>query len=275
VIDDISDIVELYSSNPQCEHSRLERHQLEYDLTWRYLNTYLPAKGNILEVGAATGRYTLELAKRGYALTAVDVSPALIEKCKQTLADAGLERQVRFVVADARDLREVREKRFDAVLLMGPLYHLIEKTDRKLALREAFIRLRTGGIIFSAFISRFGALSDLIKNVPEWIEDQPKARSLIEQGKRPAGYPRGGFRGYFARASEIAPLHKAVGFETLVVAGVEPVIAADDESYNRLPEKQRQLWLNILYEVSTEKSIIGASRHLLYIGRKKLRGSTA
>ena len=267
--DDISDIAEMYGSNPQEEHSRLEQRQLEYDLTWRYLDQYLPSQGTILEIGAATGRYTLELAKRGYALTSVDLSAALIEKCRENLVDEGLERQVRLLVADARNLSEVTEKRFDAILLMGPLYHLVVKADRKLALKEAFDRLRAGGIIFSSFISRFGTLSDLIKNVPGWIEDQAKVRSLIENGKRPDDYPRGGFRGYFAQASEIAPLHEALGFESLVVAGVEPVISADDESYNKLQEKQRQLWLDLLYELSVEKSIIGASRHLLYIGKKK------
>ena len=106
MIDDVSDIAEFYGSNPEGEHSRLERHQLEYDLTWRYLNQYLPSQGTILEVGAATGRYTLELAKRGYTLTAVDLSAALIEKCRKNLVDEGLERQVRFVVADARNLSE-------------------------------------------------------------------------------------------------------------------------------------------------------------------------
>jgi S-adenosylmethionine-dependent methyltransferase len=269
MIDDVSDILELYSNSAQQEHSRLERHQLEYELTWRYLNQYLPSQGNILEVGAATGRYTLELAKRGFTITAVDLSATLIGESRQNVLNEGLERQVRFVVADARNLREVTEKRFDAVLLMGPLYHLVEKADRKLALKEAFDRLRKGGVLFSSFISRFGTLSDLIKNVPDWIEDQPKAWSLIQKGRRPHGYPRGGFRGYFVRPSEIAPLHRSVGFETLVVAGVEPVIGADDESYNQLQEKQRQLWLDLLFALSVEKSIIGASRHLLYIGKKK------
>ena len=63
--DDVRDIGEFYSSNPDGEHGRLAQHQLEYDLTWRYLREYLPAQGAILEVGAATGRYTLELARRG------------------------------------------------------------------------------------------------------------------------------------------------------------------------------------------------------------------
>ncbi len=269
MIDDLSDIAAFYNSDPQREHARLEEHQLEYELTWRYLDRYLPAHGSILEVGAATGRYTLELARRGYALTAVDFSSALIEKCRQRLAGAGLERQVQLVLADARDLSPVAASGFDAVLLMGPLYHLIEAADRQMALKAAFDRLKPGALIFSAFLSRFGVLSDLLKNNPSWIEDQAEVRSLLERGKRPDGRPRGGFRGYFAQISEIAPLHEALGFETITLVGVEPAIAADDEAYNRLQGAQRQLWLDLLFELGAEPSIIAASRHLLYIGRKK------
>lgn len=269
MIDDVSDIAAYYNADPQREHFRLDQHQLEYDLTWRWLDQYLPSHGSILEVGAATGRYTLELARRGYTLTAVDLSAALIEGCRKNIAEEGLERQVQLVLADARDLSEVVEKGFDVVLLMGPLYHLVEEVDRKAALQQAFDHLREGGFIFSAFISRFGILSDLLKDHPDWIEGQAEVRSVVESGKDPDDFPRGGFRGYFARTSEIAPLHEAIGFETLVVAGVEPAISADDESYNKLHGKQRQLWLDLFHEMSTEKSILGASRHILYIGRKK------
>ena len=269
MIDDVTDIAAYYNGDPEGEHNRLERHQLEYELTWRHLDHYLPSQGSILEVGAGTGRYTLELAKRGYRLTAVDLSAALVEKCRNNLVDEGLASRVQLVVADARDLSPVTQKGYDAVLLMGPLYHLVEEADRKLALQEAFDRLRPGGLIFSSFISRFGILGDLLKNIPGWIEDQADVRSLLASGKRPEGRPRGGFRGYFVNIAEIAPLHEALGFETLTVVGVEPAISADDESYNQLQGKLRQLWLDLLYEVSTEASILAASRHLLYIGKKK------
>lgn len=269
MVDDVSDIANYYNANPEGEHVRLERHQLEYDLTWRYFDRYLPARGSILEVGAATGRYTVPLAKRGYRLTAVDMSAALLEMCRLNLVNEGLESRVHLVVADARDLGEVTEKQFDAVLLMGPLYHLVEEADRKSALKEAFERLRVGGILFSAFISRFGVLCDLIKDMPAWIEEQADVRSMLERGRRADDTRRGGFRGYFAKVSEIAPLHEAIGFETVTVVGVEPAISADDESYNQLQGKQRQLWLDLLYEISAEGSIAGASRHLLYIGKKK------
>lgn len=267
--DDVSDIAAYYNNDPTREHTRLERHQLEYELTWRYLDKYLPAHGSILEIGAATGRYTLELAKRGYSVTAVDMSVVLLEENKRNIANDGLDGQVQFVLADARDLSKVTAQDFDAVLLMGPLYHLVVETDRKAALKEAFDQLQVGGIIFSSFISRFGIMGDLMKDVPEWIEDQEEVRSILEHGKDPDHYPEESFRGYFAQVSEIPPLHEAIGFETIILAGVEPAISADDESYNRLEGKQRQLWRDLFYEISTEGSILGASRHLLYIGRKK------
>jgi hypothetical protein len=68
--DDIRDIADYYNNRPQSEHTRLEQHQLENDLTWRFLEEYLPRKVSILEIGAATGLYTLGLLERGYAVTA-------------------------------------------------------------------------------------------------------------------------------------------------------------------------------------------------------------
>jgi len=268
MIDDVNDIAVFYDRNQESEHSRLDRHQLEFDLTWRYLNQYLPPQGTILEVGSATGRYTLGLARQGYTITAIDLSKGLLETCRENITRAGLEKQVEFILADARNLGELAGKKFDAVLLMGPLYHFILEADRKMALQEAFDRLQKNGILFSSFISRFGLMSDLLMNNPNWIEDQTDVWSVLEHGKDDDDHPRGGFRGYFAQPREIAPLHEDIGFHTLVVAGVEPVIAADDESYNQLQGKQRQQWLDVLYSMSTEPSILGASRHLLYIGQK-------
>jgi S-adenosylmethionine-dependent methyltransferase len=269
MIDNVNDIAAYYNSDPEREHFRLERHQLEFDLTWRYLMEYLPAQASILEIGAATGRYTLELAMLGYSITAVDMSETLLDQCRQSIIERGVEKQVKFMFADARNLNEVKEAGFNAVLLMGPLYHLVEEGDRVKALKEAYGRLRQGGLLFSSFISRYGVLSDLLKDVPGWIEDQARVRSHLERGRRPDNAPREGFRGYFVTSPEIAPLHEEIGFDTITIAAVEPAISAEDDSYNRLQGKQRQLWLDLFYEISTERTIIGASRHMLYIGRKK------
>jgi SAM-dependent methyltransferase len=196
------------------------------------------------------------------------MSAALLERCQRRLAAEHLQSRAQFVVADARDLHAVPSTRFDAVLLMGPLYHLVLEVDRVRAIRQATERLRNGGLLFSTFLSRLGILGDLIRRMPEWIERREEVRWLLERGRRPDDQPRGGFRGYFARVSEIRPLHEALGIETVALAGVEPAISADDESYNGLQGTQRDLWLDLLFEVSADETTVGASRHLLYVGRK-------
>ena len=232
--DDVSDIQEMYNNAPDTEHERLERHQLEHDLTCRYFEQFLPASGSNLEVGTATGRYTLSLAQRGYQITAMDISEKLLAQCWQRLTEAGVHQHVTFITGDARNLSAVINQDFDVVLLMGPLYHLEVEDDRQLALTEAYHRLKPGGMLFSAWISRYGILGDVMKNIPEWIEDQFEMQYFLEYGRRPETYPKGGFRGYFAKVSEIVPVHERVGFNTRVLAAVEPAISADDESYNML-----------------------------------------
>lgn len=266
--DDVSDIMAMYDRGQAVEDERLTRHQLERDLTWRYLEDYLPPSGSILEIGAATGQYTVRLGKRGYSVTAVDFSAKLLDRCRSRLTEEGVLEKVRLVVADARDLGDGVPKGFDAVLLMGPLYHLIEQGDRDAAIREVHSRLKPGGLIFSSFITRLGILGDLLKHQPQWIENQAEVRGILNQGWNPENPRTGGFRGYFASVPEVSLLHERMGFETLVVAGAEPAISADDESYNRLEGRQRTLWLDLLYEMSADRSTVGSSRHILYIGRK-------
>ena len=268
-MDDLTDIRDLYNAAWDVEETRLERHQLEADITWRYLDRHLTPSGRLLEIGSGTGAYTFPLARRGYRITAMDLAEELVTRCRAKADELGLGDRVDFRVGDARDVRDVPGGAFDAVLLMGPLYHLVREADRTAALRSAYRCLKPGGMIFSALISRFGVLATLLKRNPSWIEDRTWVRSVMENGHRPDDAPRGGFRGYFVHPEEISPMHEAVGFRTLQIAGVEPVIAAHDEHYNTLTGRQRELWLDLLFEVSGEPSMVASSIHLLYIGRRE------
>jgi len=266
--DDTSDIRQFYNESAEKEGSRLERHQLERDMTWRYLDKFLPRRGKILEIGCATGAYTIPLAKRGYTVTAIDFSPQEIEICRKKVKDERLEQKVNCVVTDARDLSAVTENDYDAGLVMGPLYHLILEEDRRMVLQQARLHLKNGGLIFSVFISRFGIWNDVMKNLPHYIEFQKDVKSVINEGKdADLAYQKGNFRGYFAMPEEITPLHEKTGFKTLALAGIE-ASGVRDEIYNVLKGKRRELWLDLLFSISTEKSIVGASKHILYIGQK-------
>jgi S-adenosylmethionine-dependent methyltransferase len=265
--DDISDIQAYYDANVAKEDRRLERHQQERDVTWRYLDKYLPKRGAILEIGAATGVYTIPLAKRGYHITAVDLAPKNISALTKRITKNKLQKNVQCFVADGRELKDIPGKDFDVVLLMGPLYHLVEKQDREKAVKEAYKRLKRGGLFFSTLVSRYGIWGTLMAKLPFLIDRQEDLRSVFEKG-RDAKVPSGGFRGYFATTKEVKPLHEKAGFKTLVLAGIEPANTVADEAYCALEGERRKLWLDLLFSISTEPSIVGASDHMLYIGVK-------
>ena len=270
MVDDISDIRKFYDTNAELEIGRLERHQLERDITQRYLDKYLPASGKILDIGAAAGIYTIPLAKKGYSVTAIDLSPKLVEQCSKRVKDEGLEEKVSCYIADARDLTDVPGDDFDAALVLGPLYHLVVEEDRRQVVRQVWQRLKQNGLIFSAFVSRYGIWGNILRRLPHFIEKGPEVQLVLSKG-RDTELPiwKESFRGYFATAEEIVPFHEEMGFQTQVLAGVEPVGTGADEVYHSLDIKRRKLWLELLFSISTEKSIIGASEHILYVGTKK------
>ena len=267
--DDVRDIREFYDKSVHKEHTRLDRHPIEKDMTWRYLDEYLPGAGSILDIGAATGAYAIPLAQRGYHVTAVDFSSSLLDVCAERAIELKIGDRISRVNADARDLSEIRKKNYDVALIMGPLYHLVHKEDREAAVREAYNHLVPGGIIFSAFISRYGVWGDIMEKNPDSIDSPSGAQLIIDEGQDPYFTEWGRtFRAYFATVPEITPLHERLGFDTLVLAAVEPVGLAADMAYSDMNESQRRKWLNLMYAISREPTILGASCHLLYIGRK-------
>lgn len=264
--DDVDDIRDFYDRGVDVEEQRLLRRRLEFDLTLLLLHKHLPETGAVLEVGAGPGRYTEVLLERGHPVTAVDLSPQQLARCGERIARRQPGAPLTLIEADARDLGGVPGG-FAAALLMGPLYHLVEFDDRLRAIRQVYDRLQPGGVIFAAWVSRLGMLADLVARDPGWIEHLDEVRSIMADGRDPPG-PRAGFRGYFATAEEIEPLFEAQGFGTVALAGVEPVIAADDASYDALDPELRRRWLELFSTICAEPSIVGASRHLLYIGRR-------
>ena len=271
-MDDIADIRDMYNAAWDREDDRLQRHQLERDMTWRYLEKYLPPAGaNLLEIGCATGQYTIELARRGYRVMAIDLSTDMVAGAKARIVKAGFSSLVSFRAGDIRTIADLPVSSFDAALVMGPLYHLVFREDRLIALKNVFRALKPGGIIFSAWISRFGIFGDNLKRIPDLVFQKELVSSVLEHGHGDPEWYRSkdnSFRGYLARADEIPPIHEEVGFRTLTLAGVEPGISADDDSYNCLEGERRKLWLDLLFKLSSEPSMVASSRHMLYVGKK-------
>ncbi len=266
----MNEIEAFYDKGAQYEWERLERHRTEFAVTLRIFKDYLPpAPAKILDVGGGPGRYAIALAQRGYDVTLFDLSKNCLELAKQKAQEAQVKIEG-FEHGDARDLSRFVNQSFDAILLMGPLYHLLEEEERRLAIREARRVLKLNGIIFASFITRYAVIRWAAKEEPDWIiKYSERLEALLSSGalqKRPND--TGFTSAYFACPAEIKPLMESEGFETLDLIACEGVVSMIEDKINELTGEAFDAWVELNYRLGKDPSVHGAAEHLLYVGRK-------
>ena len=142
-------VVEYY--NEYDEQARLSDNfgQIEFIRTQMIISRYLqPLPAVVLDVGGAAGRYSCWLAKEGYEVHLIDPVPLHIKQAQEA-SDAQSETPIASCnIGDARQL-EFDDEIADAVLLLGPLYHLVDHQERNRSLSEAY-RVSKPYIVFSS-----------------------------------------------------------------------------------------------------------------------------
>ncbi len=138
-----------YYSNYDEEGRLLSRvGSVEFLTTVRYIEKYLQKGMRILEIGAATGRYSHYLARKGYCVDAVELIPHNIEIFKRNTEP---DEDIRIFQGNAMELNMLENEQYDMVLLLGPMYHLYTLQDQRQAMKEALRVLKKGGILMSAY----------------------------------------------------------------------------------------------------------------------------
>jgi ubiquinone/menaquinone biosynthesis C-methylase UbiE len=255
------------------EDSRLQqgRCQLEMartqELILRALN---PAPALALDVGGGSGIYSAWLASLGYEVHLVDPVPKHINQARDR--SARQQKQIAGMrVGDARHLEE-NDGSVDAVLLLGPLYHLTERNDRIKSLQEAFRVLRPDGLVFAAAISRFASLFDSLRNgfFADPLFVPILERDLAEgQHRNETGNPLYFTTAYFHRPGELSRELIAAGFRVEDLSAIEgPGWLAQDFDDLWTDRALRVRLLDSIRKVEHEPSILGASPHILGVGRK-------
>ncbi len=141
----LADFYENYDENGRL----VSKHgMIEYITTMKYIEKYLQSDMRILEIGAATGRYSHTLAKRGYRVDAVELLEQNIEIFKQNTSEG---EPVTITQGNAVDLSQFKNNTYDITLLLGPMYHLFTKEEQQQALAEAIRVTKKNGIIFAAY----------------------------------------------------------------------------------------------------------------------------
>lgn len=150
-------LIDFYKAYDEDNRLTSKHGSVEFLTTIRYVEKYLKPGNRILEIGAGTGRYSHALARRGYAVDAVELVEHNIEIFqKNTLPNE----QITISQGNALNLSAFPDNQYDITLLLGPLYHLYTVEDKRQAIREAIRVTRQHGVIFAAYVISDGCLLD-------------------------------------------------------------------------------------------------------------------
>ncbi|WP_329447545.1 class I SAM-dependent methyltransferase [Streptomyces sp. NBC_01426] len=128
--------------------------RLEFERTRELLRRSLPPPpARVLDVGGGPGTHARWLVEDGYEVLLVDPVPKHVEQAREYAPGCSAE------LGDARESALPADS-WDAVLLLGPLYHLSERGERLAALREARRVAVPGGLVAVAGISRHSLLQE-------------------------------------------------------------------------------------------------------------------
>jgi ubiquinone/menaquinone biosynthesis C-methylase UbiE len=260
-----SEIIEFYTSGYD-EEARLSSKAhgvLEFARTQELLRRYLPdAPASVLDVGGGPGTHARWLVADGYSVH-------LIDPVERHLRQARSSCSCTVELGDARSLTTA-DQSYDTALLLGPLYHLPDRTDRLQALHEARRVLRPGGMLAAAVISRHAALLDLAAT--DRLRPEAVMQAVLDTGLND---PAHGFTtAYFHTAEELTSEMTEAGFTDVRLYGVEGPLwfvlkgihAHTGESLTDSPLLECAVTAARLTE--TDPALLAASAHILAIGHR-------
>jgi SAM-dependent methyltransferase len=235
--------------------------------TWDLFERLLPDPCRIADVGGGPGTHAAHLAGRGHDVTLIDPMPRHVEAATARSASQPAA-PFRAVEGDARRL-PLADESVDAVLLMGPLYHLVEPDDRLTVLREAFRVLRPGGLVLAEIITRCAWVMDatlrrLLDDPETWDDFDWNLRT--GQTKDPAKLVDGWFWAYLHRPEELRAELASAGLGDIELRAVEGFAWLLDDLPGRMREPTDLLRAVRLTE--SEPSMLGTSSHVIGSARR-------
>lgn len=239
--------------------SRSRHGQLEFRRTQQLLRRFLPSPpAALLDVGGGTGVHARWLAQDGYDVV-------LIDPVAEHVALAGAIGSITAHVGDARQLGH-ENRSVDAVLLLGPLYHLPEARDRQQALREAARVTRAGGLVVAAAIGRYAPLLELA-GLGNLDEDTVLEFSNVLATGIHLDDPQGFTSAYFHRPEELAQEMTDAGLHDVLVLGIEgPITAAVDNAAADIAEAVLESAALCAQLLESDPAFLASNPHLLGIG---------
>ena len=265
---DIATVKQYYESGVEAEWERLNTHRAEFEITCSYLDRFIKPGDTVLDVGGGPGRYSLYLASKGCDVTLLDLSRGNVDFALEKAKAAGL--KITGICGDARYADKIITNTFDHVLIMGPLYHLIEVKDRERAVSACLKLLKDDGILYASFISSFAGVIYYLKegtDIKQIPENELEYMYNAAEGRDYAG--QAFTLAYFAKMEDIGTFFDRFGLIRLHFFGQEGIIApCEDKVYSQSEEAVKE-WIEIYKLLCENPNYMSYSEHFMYIGKKE------
>jgi hypothetical protein len=176
---------------------------------------------------------------------------------------------------NAIDLGIYSEEMFDAILIFGPYYHLVEENERIQATREIGRTLKNGGLVFVTFMPWLGVLSGLISFAAEKPEEMTVDiwQSAFEKQSFRSLAPQGFQESYFATSGEMKALFDSVGIRCLEITSLRGIGFEKEQALWRIKETAPELFEKVmiaLEKTATDPAVVSLGGFAVYIGQKQV-----
>lgn len=260
-MNEVEEILNNYYNNYD-EELRLTKdkaHRIEYITTTKYIEKYLKNGDKILEVGAGTGRYAINYAKKGYSVEAVELVNKNLEVLKSKITD---EMNINAIKGNCLNLNMYNNDTFDITLVLGPLYHLYDEKDIKQAISEAIRVTKKGGKIFIAYLTddsvifSYGVRKGNMKRLKELCDEKWNLAKIKEEIF--ATFKVNDF-------DKLISNYRVKGLETIATDGIATNMS---EYINAFTDEEFEIFVDYHLKNCNRKDLIGYSSHVLEIIEK-------
>jgi ubiquinone/menaquinone biosynthesis C-methylase UbiE len=251
----ISALYKIFNEDARLNSSKSAR--VEFLTTNRYINKYLKQGDKIIDIGAGAGEYSIFFAKNGYSITAIELADDNIEAFKKKLTpDINIDLRK----GNACDLSVFDDDSFDIVLLLGPLYHITNKNDRKKCIQEAYRICKKDGFIYFAYIS-----NDMVILTETFLYNLDY---LINGDYNKDSFVLNNFPFVFFTVDNARKELQEEGINLIHEIGSNGVSELLSEKINKLDENGYNQYLKYHFYCCEKPEMLGRSSHLLFIAKK-------
>jgi SAM-dependent methyltransferase len=249
--------------------------RLEYLRITEILERYLPRPpATVADLGGGPGTYAAPLAARGYRVHLLDPVASHVARASERARCNGAP-LASAEIGVAQSLPWA-DQTFDVCLCFGPLYHLTDAVERRVALAEVRRILRPGGLLLATAISRFASTyAGLVRKLlPDSVFRAIVERDLADgQHRNPDNHPNGFTNSYCHLPNQLEGELASAGLRTDQMLAVDgpagPISFSGDLAWWLDDDDRRTVLLSVIRSLEAEPSILGASPQFIAVAKRR------